>query len=115
MALGVGRLWQRLHLLLTARGLAAQPLNQPVKRARERIAPAAANRAGARGHYRRRILDAGVHFPRWLCRTAREKSPWRPIEAVMREAAGGLRSRADAFHGKGRASFSGKRTLRDFW
>lgn len=33
-----GRLWQRLHLLLTARGLAAQPMNQPVERVdRERV------------------------------------------------------------------------------
>ena len=30
-ALAAGRLWQRLHLLLTAHGLAAQPLNQPIK------------------------------------------------------------------------------------
>lgn len=29
--LAAGRLWQRLHLLLTAQGLAAQPLNQPIK------------------------------------------------------------------------------------
>jgi hypothetical protein len=29
--LAAGRLWQRLHLLLTAQGLAAQPLNQPVQ------------------------------------------------------------------------------------
>ncbi len=36
-AIEVGRLWQRLHLLLTARGLAAQPMNQPLERAdRER-------------------------------------------------------------------------------
>jgi hypothetical protein len=31
-ALAVGRLWQRLHLLLVSRGLAAQPLNQPIER-----------------------------------------------------------------------------------
>jgi hypothetical protein len=30
--LAAGRLWQRLHLWMTARGLAAQPLNQPVER-----------------------------------------------------------------------------------
>ena len=30
-ALAAGRLWQRLHLLLTVQGLAAQPLNQPIK------------------------------------------------------------------------------------
>jgi hypothetical protein len=29
--LAAGRLWQRLHLLLTANGIAAQPLNQPVE------------------------------------------------------------------------------------
>lgn len=29
--LAAGRLWQRLHLLLTVNGLAAQPLNQPIK------------------------------------------------------------------------------------
>ena len=29
--LAAGRLWQRLHLLLTAHGLAAQPLNQPIQ------------------------------------------------------------------------------------
>lgn len=31
-ALCAGRLWQRLHLLLTAHDIAAQPLNQPVER-----------------------------------------------------------------------------------
>lgn len=31
LAIEVGRLWQRAHLLLTARGIAAQPLNQPVE------------------------------------------------------------------------------------
>jgi len=31
-ALSAGRLWQRLHLWLTHRGWAAQPLNQPVER-----------------------------------------------------------------------------------
>jgi nitroreductase len=30
-ALRAGRAWQRLHLLATARGLAAQPINQPVE------------------------------------------------------------------------------------
>jgi hypothetical protein len=30
-AVGAGRAWQRLHLALTAAGLAAQPLNQPVE------------------------------------------------------------------------------------
>ncbi|MEX2199917.1 MAG: hypothetical protein WD711_00865 [Dongiaceae bacterium] len=36
--LAAGRLWQRLHLLLTANGIAAQPLNQPVEIVdRERI------------------------------------------------------------------------------
>lgn len=30
-ALAAGRLWQRLHLLLVNRGLAAQPLNQPIE------------------------------------------------------------------------------------
>ncbi|MEX0810286.1 MAG: hypothetical protein WD044_16290 [Dongiaceae bacterium] len=29
--IAAGRLWQRLHLLLTANGIAAQPLNQPVE------------------------------------------------------------------------------------
>lgn len=32
LAIAVGRLWQRLHLHLTARGIAAQPMNQPVER-----------------------------------------------------------------------------------
>ena len=30
-AIAAGRAWQRLHLALTAQGLAAQPLNQPVE------------------------------------------------------------------------------------
>jgi nitroreductase len=30
-AIGAGRAWQRLHLALTAAGLAAQPLNQPIE------------------------------------------------------------------------------------
>jgi hypothetical protein len=49
-AIEVGRLWQRLHLLLTARGLAAQPLNQPLERVdRERqlrLAPRAIEALG---------------------------------------------------------------------
>jgi nitroreductase len=40
-ALQAGRLWQRLHLLATARGLATQPINQPVELVdRERARPA---------------------------------------------------------------------------
>jgi hypothetical protein len=31
-AVAAGRLWQRIHLCLTAYGIAAQPLNQPVER-----------------------------------------------------------------------------------
>ena len=30
-AIAAGRVWQRLHLALTAQGLAAQPLNQPIE------------------------------------------------------------------------------------
>jgi hypothetical protein len=87
--LRVGRLWQRLHLLLTARGLAAQPLNQPIERMdREnelhqppRTARELADVTGDASWVPAFIFRAG--YP---TRPA-APSPRRPVEAVMRKAA----------------------------
>jgi hypothetical protein len=84
-ALSAGRLWQRLHLLLTARGLAAHPLNQPAERIdRERELGQPATAAAA--------LSAITGEPSWLPtfifraghadRPARP-SPRRRVEEVM--------------------------------
>jgi hypothetical protein len=88
-ALSVGRLWQRLHLLLTARGLAAQPLNQPIERIdreNELHEPARTARALAE------IIGDASWVPAFIFRAGHAPkpaaaSPRRPIEAVIREAA----------------------------
>jgi hypothetical protein len=57
-AIHVGRVWQRMHLFATARGLAMQPLNQPVELVdRERQV--------AREPVAARALESLVGDPRW--------------------------------------------------
>jgi hypothetical protein len=84
-ALRAGRLWQRLHLLATARGLAMQPINQPVElvdRERElgrapRAAAVLADLIGAPGWKPTFAFRMGVPT-----RPA-GPSPRRPVEAVL--------------------------------
>jgi hypothetical protein len=84
-ALCAGRLWQRLHLWLTAHGLVAQPLNQLVERvdrerqlqAPERMAQALARLTGAPDWHPTFIFRAG-----YANRPAR-LSPRRSAAAVM--------------------------------
>ncbi|GLS28441.1 Acg family FMN-binding oxidoreductase [Neomesorhizobium albiziae] len=84
-ALQAGRLWQRLHLLLTARGLAGQPLNQPVERVdRERELDLPHQMAEALAQFTR---DA-AWLPTFIFRVgyaARPPSvsPRRPVESVV--------------------------------
>jgi hypothetical protein len=83
--LNAGRLWQRLHLWLTARDLAAQPLNQPVERVDrerqlnglERTAPALEQITGDAAWHPTFIFRAGY------AKQAARLSPRRPVEAVM--------------------------------
>jgi nitroreductase len=85
LALRAGRLWQRLHLLATSRGLAAQPINQPVEMVdRERVLGrpphAAATLAALTGAPEWKPTFAfRVGFP-----TRRAgPSPRRPLESVL--------------------------------
>jgi len=84
-SLHAGRLWQRLHLLLTARDLAAQPLNQPVERVdRERQLEQPAHTAEALA----RITGDPEWQPTFIFRAgyplrAPLASPRRPIDAVI--------------------------------
>jgi len=88
MALQAGRLWQRLHLLLTARGLAAQPLNQPVERVdREREVNEPPRTAQALAI----ITGDPAWLPTFVFRAGYAEhpaamSPRRPLETVMRQA-----------------------------
>ena len=85
LAIEVGRLWQRLHLLLTVNGVAAQPLNQPVERAdRERelgldpwAADALSRIIGKTG------LDAAFVFRAGYPTHPACLSPRRPLGEVM--------------------------------
>lgn len=91
LALEVGRLWQRLHLLLTARGVAAQPLNQPIERAaRERqlglepwATDALAHIIGDAGLQAAFVFRAGYAI-RPAC-----LSPRRRLEEVIRDDSAG--------------------------
>lgn len=86
LAIGVGRLWQRLHLHLTARGIAAQPMNQPVERAdRERQIGSSGPRTGAKLS---RMIDDSALQAAFVFRAGyptREAclSPRRPLEDVV--------------------------------
>lgn len=83
--LNAGRLWQRLHLWLTARGLVAQPLNQPVERVdRERELSRPDHTALAL----RRISGHAAWHPTFIFRAGYAKhparmSPRRSVDAVM--------------------------------
>jgi hypothetical protein len=80
-----GRLWQRAHLWATSRGLAMQPLNQPIERiAREesrglepRFTRALASFAGGSGWAPLMVVRAG--FPERKAYA----SPRRPVEALL--------------------------------
>jgi nitroreductase len=84
-AIAAGRAWQRLHLALTAAGLAAQPLNQPVEcvdRSAMRgdaddMAPAISRFAGMPGWEPTFMFRLGVPD------TAAGPSPRRPLAAVL--------------------------------
>jgi hypothetical protein len=84
-ALAAGRAWQRLHLLATAAGIAAQPLNQPIEcvdrnamlgRA-DNFAPALAKLAEAPG------WAATFAFRMGYAERAVMPSPRRPLEEVL--------------------------------
>ena len=84
-ALSAGRLWQRLHLWLTARGLVAHPLNQPaemVDRERELNASARTAQALARLTGDPDWLPTFVFRAGYANRPAR-LSPRRAVEAVV--------------------------------
>ena len=86
LALRAGRLWQRLHLLATSRGLAAQPINQPVEMVdRERTLGRPPRWAAT--------LAALTGAPEWkptfafrmgVPTRAAGPSPRRPVESVLR-------------------------------
>jgi hypothetical protein len=84
-ALGAGQRWQRLHLMATARGLAMQPINQPVEmvdRERElgqapRAAAALAALTGDAAWKPSFAFRAGVPTRRPAA------SPRRPVDAVV--------------------------------
>jgi hypothetical protein len=85
-ALRAGRLWQRLHLLATARGLAMQPINQPVELVdREREL----GREPRAARVLEELTGAAEWKPTFAFRmgfATREAgpSPRRPLEAVLR-------------------------------
>jgi hypothetical protein len=90
-ALEAGRLWQRLHLLLTARGVAAQPLNQPVERVdRERELGQPPRTAESLAQ----ITGGATWLPTFVFRAgysdhAAATSPRRPVEAVIKPEGNG--------------------------
>jgi hypothetical protein len=85
LALRAGRLWQRVHLLATSRGLAAQPINQPVEMVdRERMLGREPRAAAT--------LAALTGAPEWkptfafrmgVPTRAAGPSPRRPVESVL--------------------------------
>jgi hypothetical protein len=87
-AIAAGRAWQQLHLTVTARGLAGQPLNQPVEmidrnqmRGRnDEFGPALAKLAHAMGWEPTFVFRLG-----YATREA-PRSPRRPLEEVVRAA-----------------------------
>ena len=84
-AIAAGRAWQRLHLALTAAGLAAQPLNQPVE---------CVDRSAMRGDTddMTPAIDKFTGMPGWeptfmfrlgVADSAAGPSPRRPLAAVL--------------------------------
>lgn len=85
VAVEAGRVWQRIHLLLTAHGLAAQPLNQPVECVdRERAQGKPTRMAEALA----RITGNAEWLPTFVFRAGYPEgpaphSPRRPVESVL--------------------------------
>jgi len=86
-AIAAGRAWQRLHLALTAQGLAAQPLNQPVEMIDR-------NQMLGRNDEFRSALSALARAEGWeptfvfrlgYARRAAPRSPRRPLSAVVKD------------------------------
>src|SRR5262245_31742353 len=85
-AIAAGRAWQRLHLALTAQGLAAQPLNQPVEMIdrhqmlgrRDEFGPALTALTAAVGWQPTFVFRVG-----YATREA-PRSPRRPLSEVVR-------------------------------
>lgn len=89
-AIAAGRVWQRLHLALTAQGLAAQPLNQPIEMIdRNQMLGRSDEFSPALGAFAR----AGGWEPTFVFRLgyashAAVRSPRRPLEDVVRDGNG---------------------------
>lgn len=86
-AIAAGRAWQRLHLALTAQGLAAQPLNQPVEMIdryqmlgkNDDFSPALASMARKAGWEPTFVFRLGY------ARRGAPRSPRRPLSDVVKE------------------------------
>lgn len=88
LAIEVGRIWQRLHLSLTSRGIAAQPLNQPVECAdRERALNLPLQASNALSHFvEDNALQAAFVFRAGYARRPACLSPRRPLAEVIAAA-----------------------------
>ncbi len=84
-SIAAGRAWQRFHLAATARGLALQPINQPIEIVDREMAlnqePAMARRLAA-------LADSGGWRPTFAFRAGYPErpanpSPRRPISDVL--------------------------------
>ncbi len=85
-----GRIWQRMHLWLTASGLAAQPMNQPHERADREVL---LGREPEFGHALQELIgDAGwhAHFTFRIGHPTRQAppSPRRPVQQVLGPSGG---------------------------
>ena len=83
-AIAAGRAWQRLYLALTAQGLAAQPLNQPMEmidryQENDGFSPALATMARKAG------LEPTFVFRLGYARRDAPCSPRRPLSDVVKE------------------------------
>jgi nitroreductase len=84
-AIAAGRAWQRLHLLATRQGIAAQPMNQPVEMVdrnamlnkRDDFGPALSRLANAPG------WEATFTFRMGYAERPAAPSPRRPLEDVI--------------------------------
>jgi hypothetical protein len=84
-ALEAGRLWQRLHLWLTARGLVAQPLNQPAEMVDRELQ---LGRAPQTADALAKLTGDGRWRPTFVFRAgyaeqAANLSPRRPLQSVL--------------------------------
>jgi hypothetical protein len=85
-AIQAGRAWQRLHLALTVKGLAAQPLNQPIECVDR---DAMLGREGSFGSALAKFAEARGWEPTFIFRLgvaerAAGRSPRRALEEVLR-------------------------------